>query len=610
MVSKSKTSRKRGGRLAVKRPATFKLSKYLKFKRGCNFPCAEIVTDAIQNNIMMKKNVNRRNFIQTASLAAAGFYVMPFFASCKSDTSTRHPETVNKMDKDFIADLDLQLTALPSQTSIYPNSSTKTYSYKASIIKGSEDNLQNIEGSYLGPVIRVKKGDKVRVRYENQIPAESIVHWHGLHVSHENDGHPEHVISEGETYYYEFEVMNRAGTYWFHPHPHKHTGEQVYKGLAGLFIVSDKEEGKLNLPQGEYDIPVVIQDRTFNDNKQLQYLGDGEMDRMQGFLGEQILINGKIDNTLNLGANGKYRLRLLNGSNSRAYKLAWDNGEAITVLGVDGGLLKAPKRMSYLMLGPAQRVDVWLDLSQQSENSRIKLVHLPIPLDMMGGGMMNGGMMGNSSSNHLPYDTQFDILEINVGVSAENNAQLPGELSSFNTLAATDAINKDNPRTFTFAMGGMMEWTINGRTYNGTEVAEEETVKLDTTEIWRINNGSQFSSDSDDDSGMMGGGMHGNGGMMGGQGGMGNMMQMPHPVHIHQLQFNILNRNADKVDDKLWEATKDGFINEGWQDSVYLLPGMQMDLIMRFEDYKGLFLYHCHNLEHEDMGMMRNFKIV
>ncbi len=560
----------------------------------------------------MKNKYNRRDFIATAGLATAGFYVMPLFASCKTDTTTVHPSLGNKINKDFDADVDIKLTSSPSKTNIFSQNSTDTYSYIASIIKGSEDNLQEIEDSYLGPVIRVKKGDKVRVRYENQISAESIVHWHGLHVSHENDGHPEHVIGKGETYFYEFEVMNRAGTYWFHPHPHGHTGEQVYQGLAGLFIVSDKEEENLNLPEGEYDIPIVIQDRTFDDNHQLNYLGNGQMDRMTGFLGEQILINGKIDSTLVLSANGKYRLRLLNGSNSRAYKLAWNNGESITVFGVDGGLLEAPKNLPYLILGPAQRVDVWLDLSGQIENKSIKLVHLPMPLDnMMGSGMMNGGMMGNSNSAYLPYNSQFDVLKIEVGSAKKNDAVLPEKLTSANYLQASEAINKNNPRSFTFAMGGMMEWTINGHTYNGNEVAEDETVKLDTTEVWRINNGNQFSSDSDGDGGMMGGRMHGNGGMMGREGGgMGNMMQMPHPVHIHQLQFNILNRNAEQVDSSLWEATKDGFINEGWQDSVYLLPGMQMDLIMRFEDFKGLFLYHCHNLEHEDMGMMRNFEIV
>lgn len=562
----------------------------------------------------MKANnkYSRRNFIETAGLAAGGLYLMPLVSSCKSDTSAAHPNMGKAIDADFNPDVDIQLTASPSKTNLFSQNSTETYSYNGSLIKGSENTLQDLEGSYLGPIIRVNKGDKVRVRFENQIQDKSIIHWHGLHVSHENDGHPEHIIGKGETYIYEFEVMNRAGTYWFHPHPHGHTGEQVYQGLAGLFIVSDKEEQELNLPIGEYDIPIVIQDRTFDSNNQLVYLPNGRMDRMMGFLGNQILINGKIDNSLSLSANGKYRLRFLNGSNSRAYKLAWDNGGPITVFGVDGGLLEAPKTLPYLILGPAQRVDVWLDLSGQKENNSIKLVHLPMPLDsMMGGGMMGRGMMGNDNSSSLPYNSQFDVLKIKVGPPKENSAVLPRQLATPNNLQPAEAINKNSPRTFTFAMGGMMKWTINGRTYNGTEVAEEETVKLNSTEVWRINNGSGFSSGSERSrKGMMGRGMHGNGGMMGGNGGMGGMMQMPHPVHIHQLQFNILNRNADKVDGEIWEATKDGFINEGWQDSVYLLPGMQMDLIMHFENYKGLFLYHCHNLEHEDMGMMRNFEIV
>jgi FtsP/CotA-like multicopper oxidase with cupredoxin domain len=550
---------------------------------------------------------NRRSFIETASLFAAGFYVMPLFSSCKPDMFSAHPNVGTTINSDFNADVDIQLKAVQSSTTILSVKNTDTYSYKGSLIKGNKQTLQQLEGSALGPIIRVKKGDRVRIRFENEISEKSIIHWHGLHVSHENDGHPEHVIDKGETYIYEFEVMNRAGTYWFHPHPHGHTGEQVYKGLAGLFIVTDEEEKALNLPTGDYDIPVVIQDRTFNENNQLLYLPNGRMDQMQGFLGNRILINGKVDNTLSLNKDAKYRLRLLNGSNSRAYKLAWNTGEPLTVFGVDGGLLESPKKLPYLLLGPAQRVDVWLDLSKKSENEELKLIHLPIPLDnMMSGGMMGGGMMGNKSDNSLPYNSQFDIININVGASRKNDAQLPERLSVSQALDPADAENRNSPRTFNFAMEGMMKWTINGRTYNGMEVTEDEIVKLNTTEVWRINNGGNISTKNQKDGrGMMGN----NRGMMGNGSGMGNMMQMPHPVHIHQLQFNIINRNHENVDQNLWNAVKDGFIDEGRQDSVYLLPGMYMDLVMRFEDFKGLFLYHCHNLEHEDMGMMRNFKI-
>ncbi len=557
---------------------------------------------------------NRRSFIETASLVAAGFYVMPLFSSCKSDTPSAHPNVGTTVNSDFNANIDIQLKAVQSSTEILSAKNTATYSYMGTLIKGDKQTLQQLEGSALGPIIRVKKGDKVRIRFENEIPEKSIIHWHGLHVSHENDGHPEHVIGTGETYFYEFEVMNRAGTYWFHPHPHRKTGEQVYKGLAGLFIVTDDEEKALNLPTGDYDIPIVIQDRTFDENSQLIYLPNGRMDQMRGFLGNRILVNGKIDNTLSLNKDGKYRLRLLNGSNSRAYKLAWSTGEPLTVFGVDGGLLESPETLPYLVLGPAQRVDLWLDLSKNSENEELKLVHLPIPLDtmmsggMMDGGMMSGGMMGNQSDDSLPYNSQFDILNVNVGASRKNDASLPDRLSNATALNPADAANRTSPRTFNFGMEEMMEWTINGRTYNGMEVADDEIVKLNTTEVWRINNGGNISTKGQNSGGGMMG-RHGKGGMMGNNRGMGNMMQMPHPVHIHQLQFNIINRNSDNVDQNLWNAVKDGFINEGWQDSVYLLPGMYMDLVMRFEDFKGLFLYHCHNLEHEDMGMMRNFKI-
>lgn len=556
----------------------------------------------------------RRNFVGTIGLATGGLYLLPLAVSCKSDASKKSISAGKNISKDFNADVDIQLKAVRSNTQIVSSGTSDTYSYKAFLNKGAKGTLQELEGRSLGPIIRVKKGDKVRIRFENEIPEKSIIHWHGLHVSHENDGHPEYVIGNGETYFYEFEVLNKAGTYWFHPHPHRTTGEQVYKGLAGLFIVEDEEEKALQLPTGDYDIPVVIQDRTFDENGQLVYLPNGKMDRMRGFLGNQILINGKIDKTLSLNKDGKYRLRLLNGSNSRAYKLAWNTGEPLTVFGVDGGLLERPKMLPYLLLGPAQRVDVWLDLTNKTENEEIKLVHMPIPLDkmmgggMMDGGMMGGGMMGNTNTNALPYDSQFDILNIKVGVSKKNESSLPESLPGASHLNLADAINKNAPRTFNFGMEDMMEWTINGRTYNGMEVADDEIVKLNTTEIWRINNGGNITATGQNDGGGMMG-MHGNGGMMGNGGSMGNMMQMPHPIHIHQLQFNIVNRNIDNVDQNLWDVVKDGFVDEGWQDSVYLLPGMYMDLVMRFENFKGLFLYHCHNLEHEDMGMMRNFKI-
>ena len=196
--------------------------------------------------------------------------------------------------------------------------------YAGRVLKGPAGALQTIAGSYAGPIIRLNTGQKVRIRFKNQIPQPSIVHWHGLIVPEQMDGHPRDVIPSGAEYVYEFEVRNRAGTYWFHPHPHGLTGTQVYGGLAGLFLVSDDEERAARLPEGERDIAIVLADRTFDAANQLVYedaMGAGMMGGMVGFFGEHILANGRPSLTFP-GAAGAYRLRLLNGSNSRIYRIA------------------------------------------------------------------------------------------------------------------------------------------------------------------------------------------------------------------------------------------------------------------------------------------------
>ena len=166
-----------------------------------------------------------------------------------------------------------------------------------------------------------------------------------------------------------------------------------------------------------------------------------------------------------------------------------------------------------------------------------------------------------------------------------NNFNLPSEISYFEKLDPHDAINLNNPRRFNFGMGGQMRWTINNKTFEMNNVAEWEKVKLNTTEIWEFING-------ESSRGMMGG-----------------MMEMPHPVHVHNGQFKIINRSYNGNSDNIWNAFKDGFIDDCWKDSFLLLPGTSVQVLLRFKDFSGLYLYHCHNLEHEDMGMMRNYLI-
>ncbi|MCB0746939.1 MAG: multicopper oxidase domain-containing protein [Ignavibacteriae bacterium] len=535
---------------------------------------------------MKKLKINRKDFLKfSGSTAALAFLPTTFLSACENNSMPNR-----KADPEFSPDIEVELTAHPSEVSILPGAKTKVWIYSGKVISGRKDALQTLDDNYLGPIFRVRTGENIRVRFKSELDEITIVHWHGLHVPEKMDGHPKYVIEQGEEYVYEFTITDRAGMYWFHPHPHELTGPQVYSGLAGLFIVADKEEQKLNLPSGKDEIPIVVQDRTFDSDNQLVYI-NSPTDRMTGFLGDQIIVNGKSNFNLELDTKA-YRLRLLNGSNSRIYKLAWSDGTPITVIGTDGGLLEKPIQKEYLTFGPAERFDIIADFSSKEPSDKINLISLPFPSTISGmgrmGGMMGRGMMGgnrNGNSGSIDMGSRLNLLSINIVNKVDVNFNLPSKLSTIEKQNPKDAVNFNNPRKFVFGMGGHMRWTINNKSFEMNEVADYEKVKLNTSEVWEFVNGS------------------------GGRGMMGGMMQMPHPIHIHGLQFKIIERNTGGSFTDTYNSFKDGFVDEGWKDSFLLLPDTNVKVLLRFKDYKGMFLYHCHNLEHEDMGMMRNYMI-
>ncbi len=475
-------------------------------------------------------------------------------------------------------DLAVRLTAVEDEVPLFPGSPTRVWRFRGELLQGSGEAFHALPDSYLGPTFRVRKGQRVRVTFENQIPEESIVHWHGLHVPDVYDGHPRFVIPRGAVYEYDLQIVDRAGTYWYHPHPHGRTGPQVYWGMAGLFIVDDDEADALGLPAGEYDIPLVLQDRLVDDRNQFVYLNNGMMDAMVGFLGNQILVNGRPDFRLQV-ATRPYRLRILNGSNARIYKLAWEDGTPLTVIGTDGGLLERPVQRPYVTLAPAQRVELWVDFAQYPVGTQLRMVSLPHPAP--------GGQQG------------FTVYTVEVVRQEKHDLPLPQRLTVLSRYRAEEAVNRDRPRTFHLAMTMGRGWTLNGRTFEMTRVADDEVVRLGDLEIWSFVN-QAF--------GGMGMGRGRRGGMGSGMGMMG--MILPHPMHVHGLQFQILRREVDPNWRSYWEAFSAGFVDEGWHDTVLVLPGERVDILLRFEDFEGLYLYHCHNLEHEDMGMMRNYRVV
>jgi FtsP/CotA-like multicopper oxidase with cupredoxin domain len=515
--------------------------------------------------------LNRRCFLKTVAAGTVGLMsgaVEPFLNQAASVAAQTGQPLAG-----FVPDLDIALTAIPDEVPIFPGRLTSVWRYNAEVLKGKAHSLTALPGSYLGPTIRAKQGDKVRIRFSNKIPENTIIHWHGLHVPAAMDGHPRYVIPSGESYLYEFEVKNRAGTYWYHPHPDGRTGYQVYGGLAGLFLISDDAEEAAGLPAGEYDIPLVIQDRSFDGNNQLVYLPGGRMEFMTGFIGDRILVNGMADFRLTASTRS-YRLRLLNGSNSRIYRLAWQDGRPLTVIGTDGGLLEKPTQRRYVYLAPAERLELWVDFSNDPVGFETALISLSFDAGFGATGPMGGGMMGSGRGypQRLPNGSEFPVFRVSVQRRVKETQPLPRKLSYISRVSPKTAINFYSPRRFYLSLGHM-RWTINGRTFQMEDVAEDEIVRLGSMEVWEFAN--------------TGGGM----GMMG-------MMNMPHPMHLHGKQFLVLERGG---------VVHSGYVDEGWKDTVLVMPGEQVRILVGFDDYPGLYLYHCHNLEHEDMGMMRNY---
>ncbi|MBE0591532.1 MAG: multicopper oxidase domain-containing protein [Gemmatimonadales bacterium] len=543
----------------------------------------------------------RRVVVGTATAAAAATLGLPQSGA----------RAEGKEEFDAGIDVHIELRAVQGHVALRPGAPTRVWRYRGKVLRGDARTLEAPDATYLGPTIRVRRGQRVRIDLVNELPEPTIVHWHGLHVPDTMDGHPRFAIAPGQRYVYQFTVLNRAGSYWFHPHPHGRTGAQVYFGLAGLFLVSDDEEAALGLPSGRYDVPLVLQDRSFDDNNQLTYLGSGLTDgapsenpdrppmlegggmmrgggmtrgsmgsmmvRMMGVLGDDILVNGRPSASLSVEPR-PYRLRFLNGSNTRIYKLAWHDGSPLIVIGSDGGLLAAPVRRDYIMLAPAERLDLWVDFARWPAGSELSLRSLAFE-----GGMNMGGMMMGRGS--LPDGASFQVLAVRVeeGAQGPRETAPPALLSEVAPSDPSVAVNSAHPKIFELTMG-MMAWGINGRSFEMLEASPYETVKLGTHELWEFRN--------DETSGMM-----------------GMDMAMPHSMHVHGVQFRVIERSVSGRLAGYRGTVNAGFVDEGWKDTVLVMPGERVRVVVRFADYPGLFLYHCHMLEHEDGGMMRNYRV-
>lgn len=421
----------------------------------------------------------------------------------------------------------------------------------AQVWPGDATPVLTINGSYLGPTIELNRGDQLNIQLVNQLGETSNIHWHGLNVPAEMDGHPMDSIASG-TFQYSFPIQQRAGTYWYHAHPDVSTAKQVYSGFAGFFIVHDQEELSLGLPSGDHDIPLLIQDkRTSSGSNQLVYAPDHD-DVISGFLGNEILVNGTPNAYIEVKRQA-YRFRVLNGSNARVYKLGFEDDRSFHVIATDGGLIDKPAEVKEVWLSPGERVEMLVVFSGDAAGTVSHLESRAFPVS------------GSHAGETFKQGEGMSILRFRVQDSESIPYEIPGSLTSLESLSESQAVRE---RAFELTMDHSRSkgiHQIDGKIFEMDR--SDYQVPFGDLEVWEIQ----------------------------------NQAEGLHSMHIHGTQFQILERRFGPP------MTPVDF---GWKDTVLVNDNETVRLAVRFKDYKGRYLFHCHFLEHEDDGMMVNVDVI
>ncbi len=464
-----------------------------------------------------------------------------------------------------------------------------------------ETTMWGYEGVFPGPTIEVESGERVYIKWENQLPSthllpvdftvhgahhdvpevRTVVHVHGAVVEPESDGYPDAWFTKGfqqvgEKFakrIYQYDNLMNACTLWYHDHAIGITRLNIYAGLAGFFLVRSERERCLNMPSGKYDIPLMLQDRTFNPDGSLYYpmqpddpISELKTSIVPEFFGKTILVNGKVWPFLEVEPR-KYRFRVLNGANSRFFRLKLDSDQLMFQVGTDRGLLPQPIGIKEIILAPAERADIIIDFTNL-EGKRITLINdAPAPFP-------NG-----EPDNEVREVMQFRVIS---ELEYIDTSSIPAVLEQVPIYSKKDAFRK---RFLT------LDHSIDkyGREImlldnQGWDAPISETPKLGTTEIWYLI----------------------------------NLTPDTHPIHIHLIDFLILDRRKFDVDkynrDKIIEYQGPSIPPEpqerGRKDTARANPNEVTRIIMQFGPYSGLYVWHCHMLEHEDYEMMRPYMII
>lgn len=432
---------------------------------------------------------------------------------------------------------------------------------------GITTNTMGANGALLGPTLIMNDGDNVNITVDNQLQDTTTIHWHGMHVAPQNDGGPHSLILPGMTWNPQFQVMEKAGTHWYHPHLHHKTDKHVSKGIAGLILVRDVEEATLNLPTsyGVDEFPLILQTKGFDAAGQIV---------MHTELDTSVMVNGTVDAFTEFPAQ-VVRLRVLNGSSQRVMEIGFSDNRSFSVIGTDGGLLTAALSKTRYRIAPGQRVDVLLDLTT-SLGQNFQLMSFGSELPNAIYGASQPGMGAGATSSLVGYTSNplngndFELLDVTVvGPTAAAITTMPTTLANFTPIPESSA-NTTRSLTFT-STGGMGNlagpFVINGSTFNMGVI--NYTVPLDNIEIWSLT----------------------------------NQTPIAHPFHIHDVQFFILDINGNPPPAEL----------QGLNDVVLVPAGMgNVRFIAQFSDFANdsiPYMYHCHMLTHEDGGMMGQFLV-
>ncbi|HEX2073100.1 MAG TPA: multicopper oxidase domain-containing protein [Geodermatophilus sp.] len=412
---------------------------------------------------------------------------------------------------------------------------------------GRPTDTWGVNGPYLGPTLRAQRGEQVAVRVTNDVGESTTLHWHGMHLPPSMDGGPHQMIEPGGIWFPSWQVDQPAATLWYHPHLHGETAEHVYRGLAGMFLIDDPDAAPA-LPRnyGVDDLPVIVQDKSFTDDGQLD---DGDpLFSPTGFLGDTILVNGTIGPYAEVTTE-TVRLRLLNASNARIYDfgLVDPDGRAhdFVLVGTDGGLLPAPVPGERVQLSPGERAEIVVSMTPGQD-----LVLRSFPPDL-GGDFFSERFAGG--------DDTLDVLQLRAADTLAPSPALPHRLAPAPDLREEDAVT-----TRTFRLSGT---AINGQDMDMNRI--DEVVRLGTTELWEVTNADGI----------------------------------PHNFHVHDVQFQVVDVAGAAPPPELsgWKDTV--YVAPG---SVVRLIMRFTD----YADPESPYMFHCHLLRHEDSGMMGQFVVV